>query len=141
MERNGTERNGTIAYGSTNRITVFVGPLFGTKVFHVKRSRVNATLERSTFRNKATWNGTRLLPCEWGHRTALSMKNGRPPSKRNHTTKNGAPSQTVHWLQNAMVSKVITILLIVHPTANLVETLLGIEAAWKGTGHPTSQCR
>ena len=48
-----TERNGTIAYRSTFRITYFSVPLFGTERCYLKRSRVSATPERSTF-----WNGT-----------------------------------------------------------------------------------
>ena len=53
------ERNGTIAYRSTFRITYFIVPLFGTERCYSKRSRVNATLERSTFRNGTIWNGLR----------------------------------------------------------------------------------
>ena len=60
------ERNGTIAYRSTFRITYFIVPLFGTERSYFKRSRVNATPERSTFRNGTIWNGTIAFPCERG---------------------------------------------------------------------------
>ena len=60
------ERNGTIAYRSTFRITYFIVPLFGTERCYFKRSRVNATPERSTFRNGTIWNGTIAFPCERG---------------------------------------------------------------------------
>ena len=60
------EWNGTIAYCSTFRITYFIVPLFGTERFYFKRSRVNATPERSTFRNETIWNGTIVFPCERG---------------------------------------------------------------------------
>ena len=60
------ERNGMIAYRSTFRITYFIVPLFGTERFYFKRSRVNATPERSTFRNGTIWNGTIAFPCERG---------------------------------------------------------------------------
>ena len=60
------ERNGTIAYRSTFRITYFIVPLFGTERCYFKRSRVNATPERPTFRNGTIWNGTIAFPCERG---------------------------------------------------------------------------
>ena len=60
------ERNSTIAYRSTFRITYFIVPLFGTERCYFKRSRVNATPERSTFRNGTIWNGTIAFPCEGG---------------------------------------------------------------------------
>ena len=55
------ERNGTIAYRSTFRITYCIVPLFGTERCSFKRSRVNATPERSTFWNGTIWNGTIAL--------------------------------------------------------------------------------
>ena len=61
------ERNSTIAYRSTFRITYFIVPLFGTERCYFKRSRVNATPEHSTFRNGTIWNGTIAFPCERGH--------------------------------------------------------------------------
>ena len=62
------ERNGTIAYRSTFRITYFIVPLFGTERCYLQLSRVNATPERSTFRNGTIWNGTIAFPCERGLR-------------------------------------------------------------------------
>ena len=58
------EQNGTIAYRSTFFITYFIVPLFGTERCYFKPSRVNATPERSTFRNGMIWNGTIAFPCE-----------------------------------------------------------------------------
>ena len=57
------ERNGTVAHRST---VTFFGPLFGTKVLQLNRSRMNTTAERSTFRNKTIWNGKQSFPCEHG---------------------------------------------------------------------------
>ena len=65
------ERNGTIAYRYTFRITYFIVPLFGTERCYFKRSSVNATPERSTFRNGTIWNGTIALPCERGLSIAI----------------------------------------------------------------------
>ena len=65
------ERNGTIVYRSTFRITYFIVPLFGTERCYSKRSRVTATAERSTFRNGTIWNGTIAFPCERGLRQRL----------------------------------------------------------------------
>ena len=62
------ERNGTIAYRFTFHITYFIVPLFGTERCYFKRSRVNATPERSTFRNGTIWKGTIAFPCERGLR-------------------------------------------------------------------------
>ena len=66
------ERNGTIAYRSTFRITYFIVPLFGTERCYFKRSRVNATPERSIFRNRTIWNGTIAFPCELGLNTTTT---------------------------------------------------------------------
>ena len=60
------ERNGTITYRSTFRITYFIVSLFGTERYHFKRSRVNPTPERSTFRNGTIRYGTIAFPCERG---------------------------------------------------------------------------
>ena len=60
------EQNGKIAYHSTFRITYFIVPFFGTERYYFKRSCVNATPERSTFRNGTIWNGTIAFPCEQG---------------------------------------------------------------------------
>ena len=46
----------------------FIVPLFRTERYYFKRSRVNATPERSTFRNGTIWNGTIAFPCERGLR-------------------------------------------------------------------------
>ena len=51
------ERNGTISYRSTFRITFLVVPFFGTERFYLKCSSLNATLQRSTFRNNTEQNG------------------------------------------------------------------------------------
>ena len=50
------EQNETIAYRSTFRITFLVVPLFGTEWFYLKCSRLNTTLQRSTF-----WSNTERL--------------------------------------------------------------------------------
>ena len=51
------ERNRTIAYRSTFRITYFIVSFFGTERCYFKCSRVKGTLERSTIRNGTIWNG------------------------------------------------------------------------------------
>lgn len=58
------ERNGTIAYLSIFRITFLVVPFFRTELFYLKCSRLNATLQRSTFRNNTERSGTIAFPCE-----------------------------------------------------------------------------
>ena len=45
------EWSGTIAYRSTFRITFLFVPFLGTERLYLKRSRLNTTLQRSTFRN------------------------------------------------------------------------------------------
>ena len=50
-------KNGTIAYRSTFRIIYLVGPFFGTERFYLKCSRLNAALQRSTFRNDTERSG------------------------------------------------------------------------------------
>ena len=58
------ERNGTITFRSIFRITFFSHFTFGTKRFYFKCSRLNATLQRSTFRNNTERSGTIAFPCE-----------------------------------------------------------------------------
>ena len=58
------ERTRTIAYRSTFLITFLVVPVFGTERFYLKCSRMNATLQRSTFWNNSERNGTIPFPCE-----------------------------------------------------------------------------
>ena len=57
------ERKGTIPYRSTFRIT-----FLGTKRLHLKSFCLNATLQRSTFRNNMERSGTIAFPCERGLR-------------------------------------------------------------------------
>ena len=60
-------RNGTIAYRFTFCVT-----FFGTERFYLKRSRLNAALRRSSFRNYTERNGTIAFPCERGLNIAQS---------------------------------------------------------------------
>ena len=68
------ERNGTISYRSIFRITFLTVPPFGTERCYFKRSHVNATPERSTFRNGTICNGTIAFPRE-------RRLNSSPPCK------------------------------------------------------------
>ena len=72
---NGTKRLRTVPQIAS----LFFGPLFGTKVLHLTCSRVNVTNERSTFRNKTTWNSMYSFPCKrglrvFGTRLCLGLK-------------------------------------------------------------------
>ena len=62
------ERNGMIAYRSTFRITFFSRSTSGKERFYLKYSRLNAALQRSTFRNNTERSGTIAFPCERGLR-------------------------------------------------------------------------
>ena len=90
------ERNDTIAYRSTFRITYFIAPYFGTERCYFKRSRVNATPERSTFRNGTIWNGTIAFPCERG----LSFLSNKPlPSEPRFQISPLSIKPTLHYIQ------------------------------------------
>ena len=78
------ERNGTIAYCSTFRMTYFIVPLFGTERCHLKRSRVNTTPERYAFRNGEERNGTIAFPCERGLRVCIDPQHFKKALKRSH---------------------------------------------------------
>ena len=60
------ERNGPIAYRSTVRITFLVVPFIGTERFYLKRSHLNAALQRFTFRNNTERIGTITFPSKRG---------------------------------------------------------------------------
>ena len=62
---NGTEQ-GTEAYRTTFRVAFLVIPLFVTERFYLKRSRLNVTLQLSTFRNNMEQSGTIVFPSERG---------------------------------------------------------------------------
>ena len=60
----GTERNDCLSFHFSYHL--FHRSTFGTERCYFKSSRVNATPERSTFRNGTIWNGTIAFPCERG---------------------------------------------------------------------------
>ena len=66
-----TERSDYIPFNISYDFLVV--PVFGTGLFYLKRSRVNATLQRSTFRNSTERSGTIALPCKRDSGIALVM--------------------------------------------------------------------
>jgi len=57
------ERNDCVPFHLSYQFFWFVS-LFGTERFYLKCSRLNATFQRSTFRNNTERSGTMAFPCE-----------------------------------------------------------------------------
>ena len=69
------ERDETIACRSTFRMTFLVVPFLRKGRFYLKHSRLNATLQRSTFRNNTERSGTIAFLCERGLYQSQCMLN------------------------------------------------------------------
>ena len=62
--KTGTERNNWVSFHLSYHFLVV--PFFRMKWFYLKRSRLNAALERSTFQSNTERSGTIAFPCERG---------------------------------------------------------------------------